>query len=206
MARLFTHADIVAVPDGGDLFLETDDQLTPLAEERIAARGIRVLRGQPGPSATPGIESLIEEVTQQVVARAGAAPELVRQVVAEVLGPAGSPGASDPAGPGYVDYCATFLEQQESRARSRAVLTTTGRNRKGIVARITTRIAELEGDILDLSQTLVGDYFTMILVVDTAGLRGSFAGFRDAMAEVARELGIQAMVMHEDIVTSLHRV
>ena len=41
------------------------------------------------------------------------------------------------------------------------MLTATGRNQKGIVARLTTVIAELGGDILDISQTLVGDYFTM---------------------------------------------
>ena len=51
---------------------------------------------------------------------------------------------------------------------------------------MTARIAELGGDILDISQTLVGDYFTMIVVVDTATLDVAFADFKAAMeAEVA---------------------
>jgi ACT domain-containing protein len=86
------------------------------------------------------------------------------------------------------------------------VLTTTGRNQPGIVARIATAIADQGGDILDISQTLVGDYFTMLLIVDIGDLRVPFADFQAAIKQVASELGIQAILMHEDLVSSLHRV
>ena len=71
---------------------------------------------------------------------------------------------------------------------------------------MTGRIAELGGDILDISQTLVGDYFTMIVVVDTATLDVPFAEFKAAMERAVQDMGLQAMMMHEDVVNSLHRV
>jgi ACT domain-containing protein len=138
-----------------------------------------------------------------------AAPEVVEAVVTEVL--AGLGGTAPPAeplvevGPG-IDYCAACLEQDRARSRTRAVLTTTGRNTKGIVARITGKIAELGGDILDISQTLVGDYFTMIIVVDSASLDVPFAAFKAALEADVQAMGLHAMMMHEDVVTSLHRV
>ncbi len=198
MSRLITHADVSAVPDGGELNLEIDAQLTPLAQERAAARGIRVVHG----AATSSSEDdLAREVTRQVIARLGVLDRgTVDQVVLEVL------GQGSPRTPASADYCAVYLEQERARARRRAVITTTGKNQKGIVARLTARLAELGGDILDLSQTLVGDYFTMILVVDTATLDTTFADFKAAMETVCHEIGIQVMIMHEDIVTSLQRV
>src|SRR5689334_9387877 len=119
---------------------------------------------------------LVRRVVREVTARLGdAGPQVIEAVVGEVLSsiaapapvttPRGStllPMAGKPAP--SIDYCAQCIEQERSRARHRAVMTTTGRNTKGIVARLTARIAELGGDILDISQTLVGDYFTMIIV------------------------------------------
>jgi ACT domain-containing protein len=74
------------------------------------------------------------------------------------------------------------------------------------VARVTAKIAELGGDILDISQTLVGDYFTMIIVVDTASLGLPFADFKGQLENEVREMGLSCMMMHEDVVSSLHRI
>jgi ACT domain-containing protein len=119
----------------------------------------------------------------------------------------GEAGSADliAVGPG-IDYCQACLDQERARTRHRAVLTTTGRNQKGIVARVTARIADLGGDILDISQTLVGDYFTMIVVIDAATLDVPFAQFKSAMESEVQAMGLQAMMMHEDVVNSLHRV
>ena len=86
------------------------------------------------------------------------------------------------------------------------MITTTGRNAKGIVARTTARISELGGDILDIAQTIVGDWFTMIIVVDTRTLDVAFADFKSAIEERVHEIGLSAMVMHEDVLNSLHRI
>ena len=65
-----------------------------------------------------------------------------------------------------------------SRRGGRAVVTTTGKNQRGIVAKIAQAIADAGGDIVDISQTLVSDYFTMIIIVDTGALAVSFAEFK----------------------------
>lgn len=207
MARLVTHAEVSAVSDGGTLQLDPDDQLTPLAEERARARGVHIDRSGAAPAADPG---LVEEVLRRVTARlqgSSSSPQLTHALAGEVLQALGSRPAPD-QGQSFsdIDYCAGVLEQKRRRVRDRAVITTTGRNQRGIVARLTAIIAEQGGDILDISQTLVGDYFTMIVVVDTAGLSASFAAFKGAIEDATRELGVQALVMHEDIVTSLQRV
>jgi len=152
---------------------------------------------------------VVQQVARRVVARLGqASPEVMEAVIAEVVGAlSGVPDTSalTEVGPG-IDYCALCLEQERARTRRRAVLTTTGRNQKGIVARVTAKIAELGGDILDISQTLVGDYFTMIIVVDTASLGLPFADFKGQLENEVREMGLSCMMMHEDVVSSLHRI
>lgn len=208
MARLVTHAEVSAVSDGGTLQLDPDDQLTPLAEERARARGVHIDRSGAAPAADPG---LVEEVLRRVTARlqgSSSSPQLTHALAGEVLQALGSRPAPEDQGQSFsdIDYCAGVLEQKRRRVRDRAVITTTGRNQRGIVARLTAIIAEQGGDILDIAQTLVGDYFTMIVVVDTAGLSASFAAFKGAIEDATRELGVQALVMHEDIVTSLQRV
>ncbi len=94
----------------------------------------------------------------------------------------------------------------ESRRGGRAVVTTTGKNQRGIVARIAQAIADTGGDIVDISQTLVSDYFTMIIIVDTAALSVSFAEFKTKLERTVATAGAECLVMHEDVVNALQRV
>jgi ACT domain-containing protein len=230
MPRVITQADLDAVPDGAELPIEPDTTVPPLAAERAAARNIRLVRGAGGGNSGGDGRDLVRAVTRAVVDRVGAAgPAVVEAVVAEVLGALGAANAHAAATPAHVhasttprgasllpiaggappgfDYCAACVEQERTRARGpRAVLTTTGKNTKGIVARVTSRIADMGGDILDISQTLVGDWFTMIIVVDVSSLGVSFEQFQEGVVGAVRELGCQAMMMHEDVMSSLHRV
>ena len=205
MPRVVSHTEVAAVADGGTLTVDADTIVTPLAAEEARARGVTIARLNGGGVAP----TLVRQVTRQVVARMGdAQPEVLEAVVAEVMSAIGSGEAAASlveVAPG-IDYCQACLDQERARTRHRAVLTTTGRNTKGIVARVTARIADLGGDILDISQTLVGDYFTMIVVVDVATLDVPFADFKAAMESEVQSMGLQAMMMHEDVVSSLHRV
>jgi ACT domain-containing protein len=94
----------------------------------------------------------------------------------------------------------------ESRRGGRAVVTTTGKNQRGIVARIAQAIADAGGDIVDISQTLVSDYFTMIIIVETAALSVSFAEFKAKLERTVATAGAECLVMHEDVVNALQRV
>lgn len=207
MPRFVTHAEIARVSDEGVFYLEEGAELTPLAEERAAARRIEIRRTEnPALAADP---KELEEAARRVLSRLGPVDkETAQRVVAEVVATI-APGQAtgDTVGlPATADYCTAYLEGERRRNRRRAVLTATGRNQKGIVARLTTVIAELGGDILDISQTLVGDYFTMLVIVDIGELGTSFEQFKEALTQAARERGVQTILMHEDLVTSMHRV
>jgi ACT domain-containing protein len=101
---------------------------------------------------------------------------------------------------------ATAGESRRASGGSRAVVTTTGKNQRGIVARIAQAIADTGGDIVDISQTLVSDYFTMIIIVDTAALSVSFAEFKAKLERTVATAGAECLVMHEDVVNALQRV
>lgn len=208
--KLVSHSEVEAAGPGGTLHLDPDAVLTPLAEDEARRLGVRLERA--GSASIP--PALVRQVTRQVVARLGdASPEVLEAVIGEVIGalsqqqPAATveKAGAESVGLG-IDFCQLCLESERARSRRRAVLTTTGRNQKGIVARVTARISELSGDILDISQTLVGDYFTMIIVVDTGTLGVPFADFKSELETTVRGLGLQSMMMHEDVVSALHRI
>ena len=221
ITRVVTHAEVVALPDRGVLTLEPGAELTPLAAERVAARGIEVRRvaAVTGDLAGKGSVESIDQTTRLVLQRlserlgtglselpADLAGELSARIAQEVLQAAQDAPAQEVGLPPAADYCAAYLNAEKQHARRRAVLTATGKNQKGIVAHLTTLIAEHGGDILDISQTLVGGYFTMLLIVDIGDLTTTFDALKQALQTAASARGVQAILMHEDIVSSMHRV
>ena len=96
---------------------------------------------------------------------------------------------------------------EAARGKSgRAVVTTTGKNQRGIVAKIAQAIADAGGDIVDIAQTLISDYFTMIIIVDTSSLTVSFAEFKARLERTVAAAGAECLVMHEDVVSALERI
>ncbi|HLK89110.1 MAG TPA: ACT domain-containing protein [Polyangia bacterium] len=155
------------------------------------------------------LRRLVAEVTRQVAAEAQRSEREGPIASTERGSPARSPsreGEGTLSGfPGKNDLCASCAEDARRRG-PRAVITTTGKNQRGIVAKIAQAIAEAGGDIVDIAQTLVSDYFTMIIVVDTAGLEVSFAEFKKRLTGAVSALGAECLVMHEEIVNALQRV
>ena len=209
MPRVVSHAEVEAVPEGGVLRVDGDTLVTPLARERAEQRGVQIELGAGSPPA-----ALVRQVARQVVARLPeASPEVIEAVVAEILDSLDAEGPRRgermPIGAGdtpSIDVCAACVEAERARSRSRAVLTVTGRNQRGIAAAVTSELTELGADILDISQTLVADFFTMIVVFDTRPLAMPFDEARAALEHRLGEHGMRAAVMHEDVLSSLHRV
>jgi len=155
------------------------------------------------------LRELIARVSRQVARRTGRPREdLAAIVAAEVTAALAPPAASATSASPAVraDLCASCLEQERRKVGRRAVVTTTGKNRKGIVARIAQGIADAGGDILDISQTLVADYFTMIIIIDLSSLEVPFTVLKARLTEMVAALGAECLVMHEDVVTALQRV
>ncbi len=92
---------------------------------------------------------------------------------------------------------------------TRAVVSVTGANAPGVAALFCQVMADSGVDIVDISQTIVAGFYTMLYVVDVAGLekRGlSLLEFRERIQAVAESIGAQAWVMHENVLKAMHRL
>ena len=88
----------------------------------------------------------------------------------------------------------------------KAVITVTGKDKVGIIALTSAKCAEYGANIVDISQTVMKDYFAMIMLVELGGLAVDFARFADSMSRAGKENGVDIRVMHEDIFNSMHRI
>jgi len=88
----------------------------------------------------------------------------------------------------------------------RAVITVIGKDKIGIIAAISAVLAECKVNILDISQTIMQDMFTMIMLVDTSGMAINFSELVDKVENKGREIGVSVNVQHEEIFDSMHRI
>ncbi len=88
----------------------------------------------------------------------------------------------------------------------KAVVSVIGRDSVGIIAKVSAGCAECGANILDISQTVLNEYFTMIMIVDIQTLSLPFNDFVDRMASLGKKDGLDIHVMHEDIFNSMHRI
>lgn len=88
----------------------------------------------------------------------------------------------------------------------KAVITVTGKDMPGIVAKVSNRCFEFGGNILDVSQSLLQEYFAMIMLVDISNLTIPFIDFIEKMNALGDESGLKIDVMHEDIFNSMHKI
>ncbi len=88
----------------------------------------------------------------------------------------------------------------------RAVVTVIGKDRVGIVANISSVLANHNVNILDISQTIMQDLFAMIMLVDISQSDADLSELRKELEKRAEELGVQVLIQHEDIFRFMHRV
>ena len=87
-----------------------------------------------------------------------------------------------------------------------AIITVVGQDSKGIIAKVSAKCAEAGANILEISQSILKEYFAMIMLVELDNLKGDFAAFATAMQKSGKENGVDIRVMHEDIFNSMHRI
>ncbi len=88
----------------------------------------------------------------------------------------------------------------------KAVVSVIGRDAVGIIAKVSSGCAECGANILDISQKVQRDYFTMIMVLDIDRLNVPFAGFIDRMESLGKSMGLEIHAMHEDIFNAMHKI
>ena len=88
----------------------------------------------------------------------------------------------------------------------RAIVTVIGKDQVGIIAAVCALLSEHKVNVLDISQTILQEYFTMIMLVDTAAIDLPFAQLVKALEEAGQERGLVIHVQREDIFNAMHRI
>ena len=87
-----------------------------------------------------------------------------------------------------------------------AVITVVGHDRVGIIAAVSKLLAEQGVNINDISQTILQDVFTMIMLVDMAGMKSDIKLLADELEQLGNELEISIRIQHTDIFDAMHRI
>ncbi len=88
----------------------------------------------------------------------------------------------------------------------RAIITVVGKDTVGIIAKVCTYLAENNINILDISQTIVEEFFNMMMIVDVADTSRDFQLFVDELDKMGVDIGVQIRFQLEDIFNSMHRL
>ena len=102
-------------------------------------------------------------------------------------------------------HAKAVAEGRQSTA-SRIVIAVMGSDRPGIMAGVTAILALRHANILDVSQTIMSDLFTMVMLVDIKGIASSFEALKRELEGHGVKEGLSIIVQHEEIFRAMHRV
>ncbi len=88
----------------------------------------------------------------------------------------------------------------------KAVITVTGKDKVGIIAMASSECSKFGVNIIDISQSVLKEYFAMIMLVELDGLTQDFKSFADELEARGKEIGVDIRVMHEDIFNTMHKI
>lgn len=137
------------------------------------------------------IRKLVEEAVNQLGSNASGTA--VEQVVHEAVERM-QPGNVTPPAP------------VQAPGQNRIIVTAFGKNRTGILAGLTAVLAESNCDILDLSQKILQEFFTIMLLVDISSSSLGFEQVKETVVQKGDSLGLKVIIQHEDIFNAMHRI
>lgn len=88
----------------------------------------------------------------------------------------------------------------------KTIITVIGKDTVGIIAKVCTYLAENNINILDISQTIVQEYFNMMMIVDMNGSSKAFDVIVNELTVLGEEIGVKIKCQHEDIFNMMHRI
>ena len=88
----------------------------------------------------------------------------------------------------------------------KAIVTVVGKDRVGIIAGVCCALAEYNVNVLDISQTVMEGYFTMMMVVDVSACTVPLAELVTVMEEMGKERNLSVRLQREDIFEAMHRI
>ena len=88
----------------------------------------------------------------------------------------------------------------------RAIVTVLGKDRVGIMSLVCALLAQHNVNILDISQTVLQEYFTMVMLVDTSACKDSIGEMADLLDKAGKEQELSIRIQREDIFNAMHRI
>ncbi len=88
----------------------------------------------------------------------------------------------------------------------KGIITVVGKDKVGIIASVCTFLREENINILDISQTIVQDYFNMMMIVDLSAANEDFMAIVDKIQDLAKEIGVDIKLQNQDIFDNMHRI
>jgi ACT domain-containing protein len=100
-----------------------------------------------------------------------------------------------------------FISQNEveKMERRRAVVSVIGKDQVGIISRVTTILANNNMNILDISQTILQDFFTMMMLIDVSTVE-NLNKLREELDLAAEDMGLKINIQLEEIFQAMHRI
>lgn len=88
----------------------------------------------------------------------------------------------------------------------KTIITVVGKDTVGIIARVCTYLADNQINILDISQTIVQDFFNMMMIVDMNRTTKDFGQVVDELVKLGQEIGVDIKCQKEEIFDQMHRI
>ena len=86
----------------------------------------------------------------------------------------------------------------------RAIITVVGKDQVGIIASVCGEISQRNVNVLDISQTILQDYFTMVMLVDVS--KADFGALADALRALQERIGVQILIQRSEIFDAMHHI
>ena len=88
----------------------------------------------------------------------------------------------------------------------KAIVSVVGTDKVGIIAKVTARLAEYGVNVLDISQTILQGYFTMVMMVDCSKCTASFGELSDGLNALGEEIGLSIRIQRTEIFDAMHTI
>ena len=88
----------------------------------------------------------------------------------------------------------------------KAIVTVIGKDKVGIIAKVSNALSEIGVNVEDISQTILQDYFMMMMMVDTKLATLPFDKISEVLATLGENIGVNIRIQHEDIFNAMHRI
>lgn len=89
---------------------------------------------------------------------------------------------------------------------NKTIITVVGKDTVGIIAKVCAYLAENHVNILDISQTIVQDFFNMMMIVDMTKMEKPFEVVANELEQIGKEIGVQVKCQREEIFDMMHRI